>query len=141
MRKGTCKHFTGIRDETCEYGVNYRQLVGGPDFGWVLRLPCKKEKQSEIVCIEYDEPTAQEIEAHDRDVQETMRCVGKAIEEIMQKHPTCKPIFGPMSDRKEGASGVITCPKCGGELRYSIAPRNNHIWGQCQTDDCLSWMQ
>lgn len=35
-----CRHFTGIQNKACEVGVNYREFVGGPDFGWARRLPC-----------------------------------------------------------------------------------------------------
>ena len=37
MKKGTCKHFTGTMQKTCEKGVNYREHVGGPDLGWATR--------------------------------------------------------------------------------------------------------
>lgn len=36
--------------------------------------------------------------------------------------------------------GKIKCPKCGGELHYSRAKTNGHVWGQCTTEGCLSWM-
>ncbi len=41
----------------------------------------------------------------------------------------------------EGVTGSVKCPACGGDLQYSRAGCNGHIWGQCQTKDCLSWMQ
>ncbi len=35
-----CKHFTGpVHNKTCKAGVNYRELVGGPDLGWMARMP------------------------------------------------------------------------------------------------------
>lgn len=38
-----CRFFNGVgldHDKCCEAGVNYRALVGGPDHGWVRRIPC-----------------------------------------------------------------------------------------------------
>jgi len=37
--------------------------------------------------------------------------------------------------------GKIVCPKCGGELHYTRAKVNGHVWGKCKTEGCLSWMQ
>lgn len=42
---------------------------------------------------------------------------------------------------KSGVSGFIKCPKCGSKLNYSIASINGHLWGECETENCLSWMQ
>jgi hypothetical protein len=42
---------------------------------------------------------------------------------------------------KNRKQGTIVCPKCGGELGYSISSYNGHIHGQCNTTrGCLSWM-
>lgn len=37
--------------------------------------------------------------------------------------------------------GYIKCPKCGKKLYYTKSDYNGHIWGKCETDKCLSWMQ
>jgi hypothetical protein len=44
---------------------------------------------------------------------------------------------------KKGAGGKdsCVCPACGGKLHYSVASYNGHLWGQCDTKDCVSWMQ
>lgn len=39
-----------------------------------------------------------------------------------------------------GVHGTITCPICGGDLRYSVAASNGHVWGACSTSDCVRWM-
>lgn len=36
---GSCRHHAGM-EPICGAGVNVRQLVGGPDIGWLRRLPC-----------------------------------------------------------------------------------------------------
>ncbi len=44
---------------------------------------------------------------------------------------------------KEGAKtntkGTVACPVCGKDIYYSIA-YNGHIWGKCETKDCIVWM-
>ena len=35
--------------------------------------------------------------------------------------------------------GVIECPKCKGKLHYTRAESNNHVWGNCETQDCIGW--
>ena len=46
QRRNTCRHFNGAplgnapKDKVCEAGVCYYKLVGGPEQGWVVRLPC-----------------------------------------------------------------------------------------------------
>ena len=38
-----------------------------------------------------------------------------------------------------GDEGEIPCPECVGRLRWSRA-ENGHVWGACETADCLRWM-
>lgn len=44
------------------------------------------------------------------------------------------------SKGKRGVAGKVKCPKCSGELGYSVARSNGHVWGRCSTPDCLAWM-
>ncbi|MFW9871898.1 MAG: hypothetical protein ACFFG0_02270 [Candidatus Thorarchaeota archaeon] len=37
-------------------------------------------------------------------------------------------------------SGKIICPLCGKELTYQ-KHSNGHIWGKCETKNCLNWVQ
>jgi hypothetical protein len=36
---------------------------------------------------------------------------------------------------------IIICPACGGRLHLSQAAYNGHVHGQCETKDCVSWME
>ncbi|KMO39290.1 hypothetical protein VQ02_10130, partial [Methylobacterium variabile] len=38
-----------------------------------------------------------------------------------------------------GDEGEIPCPDCAGRLRWSRA-ENGHVWGACETANCLRWM-
>lgn len=42
------------------------------------------------------------------------------------------------ADGRRNHSGTITCPKCGGVLRYKVMS-NGHIHGQCDGGD-VGWM-
>ena len=73
-------------------------------------------------------------------MEETMEYTLAAIA-IIQEKTKAKPEFEPtLKNKKEGCVGKIECPKCGGILHYSVAGGNHHIWGTCETKDCLKWM-
>ena len=40
-----------------------------------------------------------------------------------------------------GGRGKIDCPVCHGDLRYSVASVNGHMWGACSTEGCVRWME
>ena len=40
----------------------------------------------------------------------------------------------------KGSRGIVICPKCNGDLMYTVASSNGHIWGKCKTKDCIQWM-
>lgn len=41
-----------------------------------------------------------------------------------------------------GGRARIACPICKrGQLSYSVAGYNGHIWGTCTTEGCVRWMQ
>lgn len=42
---------------------------------------------------------------------------------------------------RRGVSGRVPCPVCGGELRYSIAASNGHIWACCGTAGCVKFLE
>lgn len=37
--------------------------------------------------------------------------------------------------------GVIECPVCKGRLHLSQAAYNGHVWGKCETNGCVEWME
>ena len=43
--------------------------------------------------------------------------------------------------RGHGGNSEMTCPICSGRLRYSVASVNGHVWGRCETDGCVTWME
>lgn len=46
-----------------------------------------------------------------------------------------------VGDKPRPHRGTITCPECGGVLHYlAKTSKPGTIWGQCSTENCLSWM-
>lgn len=131
-----CVHFTGIQHDTCEAGVCYRALVGGPDFGWASRLPCLEDrlphKEGPIVaCEQLKRTTREEAEAEVTKSDAAFERVTTALKAIRAKH-----------GKDRGLRDEMPCPNnCGGTLRYSISGYNGHVHGQCSTDGCAAWMQ
>lgn len=127
MKKGTCRHFNGVQNETCKVGIRY------DDFAFP-GLPCiiKYRRSDLATCDRYEEPTDDEVaewrEYLDRRM-EMHRKVGPAIVEIKRQH------------KGESWQGVIDCPCCGGRLHVSHAAYNGHCHGRCETDGCIAWME
>lgn len=135
-KMGQCVHFRGVHhNETCAAGVKYRELVGGPDFGWLTRLPCNRFLSNEagqaVPCDKLQLTSREEAEADVRAADEAFQRVNTCVKAIRAKHGKARGLVGDMP-----------CPTgCGGTLRYSIASYNGHVHGRCSTDDCASWMQ
>ncbi len=144
MKAGTCKHFTGLGpgmrdDKRCEAGVCIRAHVGGPDLGWCNRMPChavpimKHADPAEVVpCERYEEPSAEEIAAYEADLALSiakMEATFPLLERIKSEHAG------------ESWEGVEVCPVCSGALRVTHSGINGHTWGNCETTDCLAWME
>lgn len=147
MKQGTCKHFNGaFHNPTCEAGVCYADVT--PDWdsrtGRLLRLPCRQvpcstytpEQAAQFArrgtCPKYAEPSDEEIAAYEAE--------GEAMVERM------KLTFGVTAKvKREHAGrewkGAEPCPVCGGVLHMTHSAFNGHVWGKCETPDCVSWME
>lgn len=130
-RKETeCKHFSGpIHNKACKAGVLYREMVGGEEFGWMARMPCMPDsplrKEPMAICDKYEIKAPAEIMA----------------EEIAQRTRTGKLLEALTLIRgTKQSSGTIECPTCEKRLHFTVAKINDHIWGRCETEGCMSWM-
>lgn len=146
MRKGTCKHFNSeYHNECCAAGVRYEDVTTEPNRleGKGLRLPCHQictfKAPSQIAefekrgqCPKYEEPTAQEI-AKDRAELDAV---------IARMEKTCV-VIGKVKKLHKGKDwkGVEVCPVCGGNLHMTHAALNGHVWGKCETEGCVAWME
>lgn len=136
-----CRHFNGTIHETCQAGVNYRALVGGPDLGWGLRLPCGLRLPAgkvgdPVACEQRAIYTEDELSQRADDSIRRMDALGVAVK-------ACRTDAAEHGlKRGRGGAGSITCPCCTtGTLRYTVAGLNGHLWGACSTTDCVRWMQ
>lgn len=105
--KTQCRHFNGTINETCRAHVNYRSIVGGPDFGWAARLPCIPDsplrKEPMAKCEAMDMLTPNELMARELELKARME---KRIEAMTLAR----------ADGKD--AGEIECPQCEKRLRY-----------------------
>lgn len=143
-----CKHFAGIdfTDPTkqCEAGVlmkdvtviqpfKYRYGGGGTVYTSGYSQPCFSDSDPFGVCECKHQrfPTAEEVAAEEAKMDKLLNRTFVARDAIVKA-----------TGGKRGVSGKIACPVCNtGELAYSVAGINGHIWAKCSTEDCVSWME
>ncbi len=58
---------------------------------------------------------------------------------MMEAFSRIKAVHGEFKAGRAG-HGIVECPKCKGKLHYNVASLNGHVWGKCETKDCLAWM-
>ncbi len=149
MKKaGKCIHYNGTVNECCEAMVNYKELAG-PGEAYGLRLPChgpdyklgsgKSLPRADVVvtCPKRQEPTAEEIAADRKDIEERFEKTMKARAAIVAL------LGGPWKKGISGDSGAMTCPVCSGyaTLNFSRSGYNGHIHAKCSTAGCVAWME
>jgi hypothetical protein len=50
-------------------------------------------------------------------------------------------VIEQIASKEAGEGDLINCPKCGGKIRFSVAP-NGHTRGACiTTENCFRWIQ
>ena len=132
MRKGVCKHYNRactVERGDCEAGINTRELVGGEDFGWLTRTPCLVDNKSQIKCPKFEEPTDDEVAAFEAESDRRLNNVFAALKLVDEIKP------------KPGTTGAVECPVCQGKVNWSCSSHNGHVWGKCETEDCVAWME
>jgi hypothetical protein len=138
MRQGDCRHYRGWHhDATCEADINLRQLVGGPDAGWVIRLPClahfrEKPENPRIECPEFRAVTDDEL----REDQATVEAAVLRMEKVAPLVDHLKTAYAGKTTQ-----GRAKCPACGDKLSWSISGYNGHVWMKCPTEDCVNFME
>lgn len=102
---------------------NMTPCIGGHTTPNVLSLCPKWERRS----LEHAEARADSFEKMMRQMTVVMPLVN-----AWRKNPP------PKQDRAE----VVECPECkGGRLHLYQSSYNGHVRGQCETKDCVSWME
>jgi hypothetical protein len=143
VKAGDCIHFTGIMDECCKAGINYRHHVGGPRNGWACRLPCRPSghftKPDQIVpCAQAEPISAEEVI---RLKAESDTEVGEFLDRFHLARPLIEALRAEYRETGRALQQTVKCPACGGSLTLGISTVNGHTRGQCETKGCLSWIE
>ncbi len=64
-------------------------------------------------------------------------------DQLVKRMKTTLPLIAKVKAEHEGKDwqGTERCPACGGTLHLTHSSYNGHVWGRCETTDCLSWME
>jgi len=158
MDTGKCIHYEGIMRNSCKAGVNYHEKFGKDD-GIACRMPCFEYQtipaHGRGTYVKHGEPTIRkEINRHGAVVipcelrqaptQEQVEADRIESDAHMEKTFAALRVAGewrvkpkPKADRAE----IVECPVCKGRLHLSQSAYNGHVWGKCETADCVSWME
>lgn len=123
-----CKYYTGaIASKCCKADVNYRELVGGIDVGWLRRLPCVHTslRKNQVICNQFVEMTDQDIEEEKKELDKLEKASVKVISNIR---------------KLDKSYGLIDCPLCNGTIQFSVRS-NGHVHAHCLNEGCLSIME
>lgn len=120
---GKCLHFTGTQHRVCKAGIAYADLKATGGF------PCLAHfNEAGATCAQRVLPTEAAARAL---IEEDDRYTADALAALV----ACdKDAAGRCPHQ-----GTVTCPRCDGTLRYSIAG-NRHSAGKCDTPNCLAWI-
>lgn len=109
-----CIHFNGVMNTTCKADIKYADVrVDKP-----YKFPCLKQGGE---CPHAKFRTEEEVNEYLKRIEEDDRKVVGALVAVREH-------FAKTKERV----GKIPC-QCGGELQFTVATINNHIWAKCNT--------
>ena len=130
-----CRHFTGLSDSQCEKGIAYADVRNKDAPTLDVMYPCFKESKlntcehCSFYTPEETERRAEEMVSH----AEAMCQAMELVQEDAKRHNYGK--------RRPG-QGKVPCPLCKvGEVFYSVAASNGHMFAKCSTANCVAWME
>lgn len=140
-----CKHYNGSwHNKTCDAGVCYADVTPHPELpGSAIRQPCHRDYDKHAletfdlygppgICDKYKEPTAEERAEEE-----------KAFEASLIRLQRSIPLINRIKQEHKGEDwvGYEVCPVCECAIWMSHAAMNGHVWGKCETEGCLNWME
>lgn len=128
----SCRHRCSMLEKCCSAGVVFAELRTKKTSDY-QSLPCYYVSTSiPVTCDKFEPRTVEEVEQHDRDVDASVL-----------RFLTAGPIIQAVKETHKGKdwNGVEECPVCKGRLHLSHSAFNGHVWGKCETEDCLAWME
>jgi len=118
-----CKHFSGVMSKLCNAGVNYDEVR--ESHARPYKFPCfASGNLSGGHCPKACFPSEEEAKAQAAEIEDRGKYTMEAFAEI---------------HKSKLSSGVITCPKCQGEMRFARSSSNGHVRAGCSCG--LSFMQ
>lgn len=144
-----CVHYqcnpTKWRDGTdaCKAGVVYTKLTRDEELGErgsILRRPCIRDHHDEdnrkgqplCECPYLQWPTREESEEAEREHEHYMKLMLAAVDSVAAIR---------VDHKGKDWCGVVVCPICKGKLHVRHSGYNGHVWGKCETDGCVSWVE
>lgn len=65
-----------------------------------------------------------------------------AVEKSMRQFTVVMPVVAKWRKKyPRGKAEIIECPKCKGKLHLTQSAYNGHVWGKCETEGCVSWIE
>lgn len=138
----TCIYFNGTMNKSCKAGMVYDEVDKGLRVAYRAGLPCHKPDRDDLERLDGKPqcPCAKREFPSEEEIQRQLAVHEKHKQMFMATLPLIARI------KKEHAGhnwkGIEECPVCKGKLHMSCAGSyNGHVWGQCETKGCLSWME
>ena len=123
-----CIHFTGLGNSPCDKGVDYDDVKVKDSSPF--KVPClSHEGMHGGKCEHAEFPTKEQVEKRVNEIQDMSNKTIEAYAKVKEHH------------QKTGEfKGKVECPECPGNLHYTVAKLNGHIWAKC--DECdVGWME
>lgn len=134
FHRSYCVHYEP-REHLCGAGVDQRtiqKVPAGPNgfpwgpciYGHTLEDPC-------AACPHWKRPSREEGEAY-----------ADSVASLMLRMEVVDPVINAWRKKLPiGKSEVIECPACKGRLHLSQAACNGHIRANCETPDCVKFIE
>lgn len=120
------------------------KCAAGMDLGKVRNVPAGATNRPFGPCI--DGHTLKDPKAHCphwlRNTMEQANERADSIEQSITVMNKAMPVIGAWKKREPiGKQEVIECPVCQGRLHLSQASFNGHVRAQCETKDCVGFIE
>ena len=125
-----CRHFNGVQNKVCEAGVNYDDVSPIPCIGYRPSATVPQAECAKKSCWTREEAIQNE--------EERAKQTKRFMLALNAAHEAAKALG---LKKGHGGNGTCECPVCHGVLHFSVASYNGHLWGKCETEGCMSWMQ
>jgi hypothetical protein len=126
----------GRAPDTPDNQVNGRYF---PSSGIFMRICCtsggkRSEEEQRAACPKWERRTVEQATKCHQEMEAEMDRM-RVVMSVVSKWRTWS------KKNRVAKQEVIECPACKGRLHLSQASYNGHVWGQCETKGCVSWME